>query len=126
MGKRIWLMGLLFVLGIIVGLGATTVFAQEPPKQNNPAVSEMQQACLSGDYNTMIQLHNQYCGGQNGMMSGNWTAGAAGPGGMMRNWQNGAAGFGGMMRNWWGGGNNQQNVSGYGGMMGGRGMMGGW
>jgi hypothetical protein len=104
MGKKIWLMVLLFALGILVGLGATTVFAQGPTTTqsgNTAGVDwqQMQQACANGDYEAMQKLHDEYCGGQNGttggMMGPNGTNSMMGNGGGMM-----GGGRGGMMGNW--------------------------
>ena len=107
MKKFFWGLVILMV-GVLVGIGATSAFAQAPPAGTSGDVTaQMQQACVNGDYQAMQKLHNEYCGGANGTAGGMMN----GAGGMMGNGQGmmGGAGGGGMM-----GGN------------GGRGMMGGY
>ncbi len=138
------LLGVLFVVGVLVGLGATTVFAQGPAAAtttvDNQTWQQMHQACVNGDFQTMQQLHNQVWGGNvtaggpggcfggynNGVIPGT-TQGTTGWRGMMSN-------IGGMMGRWFNNGTAPQNPPAtggtsyrWGGMMGGRGgMMGSW
>ena len=117
MKNKVWLVGL-FMLGILVGLGATSAFAQEPTQtadvSGNLTWQQMRQACINGDFETMQQLRNQVCGGYGA------TDGTVGPGCGAGGWQNN--------------GTNQQpsagnsgTRNGWRGMMGGgRGMMGSW
>ena len=101
--RKIVLMVALFMVGVLVGIGATSVFAQGAagPSANTTLQQACQQAYASGDYESMAKLHEQCTGGAGG------TAG-----GMMGNGQNGMMGSGKnrMMSNGWTGG----------------GMMGGW
>ena len=85
MRKKVLLV-VLFATGVLVGLGATSVFAQEPPKPDSTTtVQDMQQACANGDYEAMAQLHEQCQSGEGGMMGD-------GQNGMMGGGQNGMMG----------------------------------
>ncbi len=90
MRKRIWLMGLFLMGVLLLTLGATSVFAQEPVVSDGKAQEEMHQACKNGDYGAMAELHAQYHGGEgattDGMMSGCGGADGTMGGGMMGNW----------------------------------------
>lgn len=107
MTKRIWLVVIL--LGVLlVALGATTVFAQEPGTSDGETWEAMHQACINGDYETMAEMHNRYhgtdgttnSGMMGGGMMGGGTAGAMMNDGMMGGGTAGGMMGGGMMGSW--------------------------
>lgn len=112
MTKRIWLVALILGL-LLVGLGASTVFAQEPVTPDEETWEAMHEACANGDYESMARWHDQYHG-----TTGTTYDGMMGYGGMMGG---GMMGNGGMM----GGGRYNNETRNY-RQSGGYGMMGGW
>lgn len=97
--RKTILMVAIFVVGILVGLGATSVFAQGPTAPPNSNTWQgMQQSCqqayASGDTAAMAKLHEQCTGGQGGATGGMMGGGQWGQNGMM------GGGRGGMMGTW--------------------------
>ncbi|MBI2329598.1 MAG: hypothetical protein HYU85_08230 [Chloroflexi bacterium] len=94
MRKRTWLVALLLLGVLVVALGATTAFAQEPVAPDGETWEEMHQACANGDYEAMAEWHTQ-CHGEESTTSGGMMGG-----GMMGRGTTGGMMGGGMMGGW--------------------------